>query len=767
MDKMGYQGFYRQPEERQMKFFSYLLIGLLLIFVSLTGPDAFAATIRVSSQSEYHEAAKSLQPGDTIELANGEWKNFEILFSGVGQKDKPITLTAEEKGKVFITGISNLRIAGEYLVVSGLVFKDGYTPTSEVVSFRHNKNSLANHSRITEIVIDGFNNPERTESDYWVSMYGKHNRFDHSYLAGKNNNGVTMAVRLNTRESQENHHRIDHNYFGHRPILGSNGGETLRIGTSHHSLTNSFTIVEDNYFDRCDGEVEIISNKSGSSIIRGNVFFESRGTLTLRHGNDNLVENNVFFGNGVDHTGGIRVINKRQTIRNNYMEGLTGTRFGSAFVIMNGVPNSPINRYHQVEDTLIENNTIIDGSHIELAGGSDEERSAAPKTTRFINNLVYNADGNDPFAIHDDISGITFEGNVHNELAEFKISKGFSSQEVKLTRQANGLLMPADGSLKGVGIKPGLKVLDKASTGPDWYPKPDKTARFDTGQTHTINAEGDELIEAVANAKAGDVIVLTPGKYLVEKIISLDKPVTIKSMDGDKPTLEFERTTLFEILEGGALKLEGLIISGKSAPDVAGNSLVRTSRYSMLDAYDLIVKDCEIMDLDVNHSFNFLTVAKGTFAEHIEIHDSSFSNITGAILPLDRETDDLGLYNAEYVVVTNSTFSKIGKAMLTIYRGGTDESTFGPHVEISDTSLVSVGSNKRNKTGASVHLHGIQVVDIKNNEFKESKPIRVVQTVGEPVTSISNNNFVATPAPEIINGTAVLEGNTVSEVEKQ
>ena len=202
-----------------------------------------------------------------------------------------------------------------------------------------------------------------------------------------------------------------------------------------------------------------------------------------------------------------------------------------------------------------------------------------------------------------------------------------------------------------MGAARDLKVLDKAETGPDWYPKPVKQHRFDTGQTHTIEAAGNNLIEAVANAKAGDVIELKPGNYLVEKIISLDKAVTIRAMNDDKPYIEFERTTLFEILEGGSLKLEGLIISGKSAPDVAGNSLVRTSRYSMLDAYDLIVRDCEIKDLDVNHSFNFLTVAKGTFAENIEIHDSSFSNITGAILPLDRETDDLGLYNAEYVVV--------------------------------------------------------------------------------------------------------------------
>ncbi len=63
--------------------------------------------------------------------------------------------------------------------------------------------------------------------------------------------------------------------------------------------------------------------------------------------------------------------------------------------------------------------------------------------------------------------------------------------------------MPADGALKGIGVDPGLKVLDKAETGPDWYPKPDKTARFDTGQVHTIKAEGDQLVEAVTDGTGG------------------------------------------------------------------------------------------------------------------------------------------------------------------------------------------------------------------------------------------------------------------------
>ncbi|WP_350670806.1 chondroitinase-B domain-containing protein, partial [Pseudoalteromonas sp. CAL494-MNA-CIBAN-0108] len=92
--------------------------------------------------------------------------------------------------------------------------------------------------------------------------------------------------------------------------------------------------------------------------------------LTLRHGNGNVVEENIFIGNGVDHTGGIRVINKDQIIRNNYLQGLTGYRFGSGFTVMNGVPNSSINRYHQVENATIENNTFVNVSHIQLAAGS-------------------------------------------------------------------------------------------------------------------------------------------------------------------------------------------------------------------------------------------------------------------------------------------------------------------------------------------------------------------------------------------------------------
>ena len=717
-----------------------------------SGCQLATAETLVGTQSEYFAAARNLEPGDSIVLANGEWQDFEIVIDGRGRPDQPITLRAETKGEVIITGRSNLRIAGEHIVVSGLVFRNGHSPTNTVISFRRGKERLASHSRVTETVIDHFNNPERHEIDFWVMMFGKNNRFDHNHLEGKSNVGVTMAVRLDAEASQSNHHRIDHNYFGPRPVLGSNGGETLRIGTSKYSLTDSFTIVENNYFDRCNGEVEIISNKSGRNVFRNNVFFESRGTLTLRHGNDNLVEGNVFLGNGVDHTGGIRVINKRQTVRNNYLSGLTGHRFGGAMVIMNGVPNSPINRYHQVEDSIVENNTILDSDHIELAAGSDEERSAVPLSTEFRNNLIRNSASKDSIAVHDDISGIRFSNNIAYGIASLPDESGFESRTLRMEEAANGLLYPEDRSLGAVGVDRSLRVLDRDDTGVPWYKKRGYGSLFDSGDVQVIAAGQDTLTEAVAAASPGDVIELAAGDYSVSKILTLAAPLTVRAGDpsGPAPVIRFDRSTLFELADGGSLSIHGVTIDGSLAPDTYGNSVIRTSRYSMLGNYQLRVDGVSVRGLDTNHSFNFLKVSSHTFAHDIRITNSTFESITGHVLELHRETDDLGIYNVEYVTIRGSKFKDIDGSVATIYRGGTDESTFGPHFVLEDSSLESVGRGKRNKSRAALLLHGVQAAKIDANVFRNSEGVRVVTTVGEPVTDIGKNEFTGTPAPIVI-----------------
>ena len=734
------------------KFLGSLCFIVMILAVPVT---SWAKDFLVKDQNEYKKAARKVGAGDTIILKNGVWENFQIKLAAKGKEGKPVTLRAETKGQVIITGKSNLRIAGEYIVVSGLVFKDGFSPSSEVLSFRKGKEELAYNSRMTEIVVDNFNKRRKFDQDYWVALYGKNNRFDHNHLSGKKNKGVTLAVRLDSPESQENHHRIDHNYFGPRPVFGSNGGETIRIGTSTYSLTNAYVTVENNYFDRCNGEVEVISNKSGGNTYRNNVFFESRGTLTMRHGNGNLIENNVFFGNGKDHTGGIRVINGDQTVRNNYMSGLTGYRFGGALVVMNGSLNPPINRYHQVKNAVIENNTLIYSDHVQLAAGADEERDAPPTNSTMKNNLFVAAEPKEIFTSFDDISGIKFTNNALINVTKAPYKEGFVNSKTDMVKADNGLYYPADPALASVGASRDLKPITRDEVGVTWYPKVDPEAVFDLVKSEAIAPGADTLVKALSNAAPGAVFELAAGDYTVSTPINLNNAVTLNAAADaeNKVNISFTSYALFELSEGGSLKMSGLNISGKKSikakkmgNNLIGNSLIRT-KSSMLGNYQLILDKCTISDLNSVPDFNFLTIHNSTVADKILITNSTFKNISGSVLPLDKEIEDKGVYNAEYITIRDSIFENIGLELMVVYRGGTDESTFGPHVNIHNSTIKNVGMAAENKSQSSMVLHGVQVTNLFTNTFNHSAVITINHTVGEPYTKIVGNTFEKTPFP--------------------
>ncbi|TXF91167.1 alginate lyase [Neolewinella aurantiaca] len=714
-------------------------LALLSLVYSCGAPEGL-----VSSAEELNAAIENAKPGDVITLANGTYSDFEIKLTGTGTSEQPIKLVAQEKGKVFLEGQSNLRISGEYIHVEGLVFRNGFTPTSEVISFRTSKEDLCNNCRITECVIDNYNPSERFESDYWVALYGKHNRFDHNYLTGKRNQGVVLAVRLATEGSRENFHRIDHNFFGHRAVLGSNGGETLRIGTSHYCESNSNTVVESNYFYKCNGEVEIISNKSGQNVFKGNTFFESTGTLTIRHGNEVTIENNFFFGNGVANTGGIRIINAKQTVVNNYLEQLRGYRFRSALTVMNGVPNSPLNRYVQVTDSKAENNVLIDCDHVQLGVGNDEERSAKPERSSISNNVFYRKSGGKLFSAFDDMSGITFAGNIVNPGLEPFQQDGFVSKEIEFEALDSGVKIPLN-TPAGDSIRAGIELMaTPENTGVTWYPRVQDEQFFGGGKVIEVKAGENTLWEAARNSAPGDIIRLTEaGEYLQTKSVVLTHPLTFEAAQGltEKPVLTFQKTSLFNIENGGGLTLKGVRVDGKECRDKPLNAVIQTSRYSMINNYKLLIEDCDFADLDINHSFNVLRVAKNTMADSIVLRNSRFENISGSVLALDRETDDIGIYNAQNVVVDNCLFDDIGQEAILVHRGGRDESTLGPMVSITNSTFDEIGGDKRNGTGSSVRLHGTQVVTINDCIFDDSKPLQLHLVVGEPVVNIMNSVF--------------------------
>ena len=358
-----------------------------------TTTPLLGAEFFVSSSSELNSVLNQVSPGDTITLRDGTYTNQHFQFSADGTQSLPITFRAETPGQVILNGSSRLSISGDWLVVDGLNFDGGALNSGNVVEFRGN-NGDATNSRFTNSAITNYNPSNESTRYFWVSIYGQNNRVDHNTFSGQNHSGVTVTVWRS--DSSPDFHRIDNNHFLDRPVstTGDNGFETIRIGTSQQSLSDSFTIVENNLFEAQDGEIEIISVKSGSNIIRNNTFLESAGTLTLRHGNNSVVEGNYFIGNGTDRSGGVRIIGEGHTIVNNYFEGLDG-RAGGAISISAGV-DGPLNAHAQVRDLLIANNTIVnlnDGAAIFFTEGFGNNNGAGDRellaqNVTIANNLI-------------------------------------------------------------------------------------------------------------------------------------------------------------------------------------------------------------------------------------------------------------------------------------------------------------------------------------------------------------------------------------------
>ncbi|MEL6822565.1 MAG: polysaccharide lyase 6 family protein, partial [Calditrichota bacterium] len=533
-----------------------LMFGTLL-FIAACSADSGSAYKTVDA---LHRAIASASPGDTLVVANGEWVDADLLFEAEGTAESPIVLIAEEPGEVIFTGASRLRLAGEHLVVNGLAFINGHTPGATVIEFRKNSKKLANNSRVTNCVIDNYNPADRYKRDMWVTLYGKNNRFDHNTLTNKKNSGVTLVVRLNDPRSQENNHRIDHNFFGYRPRLGSNGGETLRVGVSTYSLSSSNTVIEDNYFYKCNGETEVASIKASDNIVRRNTFYECEGSLVMRHGDRNIVSENFFIGNDLPETGGVRVINNGHKIYNNYFYGLKGERFRAALAVMNGVPNSLLNRYHKAKDCIIANNTFINCDNVELGVGSDFERTDVPENILIANNIFLHERSNEIYQTLDDISGISFKTNVAFTRAGPYRSSGFLGINPDLKKVGDGLFVPTASSIAGIALQSfdflktditgknrslataGALQLDNAAefrpyatkdnTGVKWYNSKSDAVAFGSGDTHAV-ATGEELAAAVENSAPGDVVELsTSGDYNLEETLVIEHPLTIRAKAG-------------------------------------------------------------------------------------------------------------------------------------------------------------------------------------------------------------------------------------------
>jgi len=723
-----------------------LKYSLTAYFCLLFLVNANASEIKVSNTEELTEAIAKVKPGDRIVMSNGIWKDTAIDFNAKGVLKDSIFLEAETAGKVILSGKSSLKLSGDYLVAKGLWFKDGYS--TFVISFM-NKSKVANNSRVTNCAITDFNPETKSESNHWVELWGKNNRFDNNYIAGKTNDGCTLVVWLKGEENHQNNHRIDHNYFGERSPLGSNGGETIRIGTSHNSMFQSNTIVEWNKFEKCNGEVEIISNKSCNNIFRNNLFLESQGSMVFRHGNNCLVENNVFLGNNQPYTGGVRIINEGHTVKNNYFYGLTGQDFRGSLVVMNGVPNSPLNRYNQVKNAKVINNVFYNSSSFQLGAGKDEERSLAPVNSAIYDNIIYNESDTEAIVFFDEMKGIVFKNNIIDSKNSKKI-EGFTAKKLSWKKEGE-IFIPNEKN--GIDFSVFPKVIAN-KTGTSWNPKASKAAIQE--QTITVEPGIGTLEKAVKKAKGKTKLILASGDYLLDRSVVISDNISIIGESAEKtiisfnPAAEKNSNYLFRVESGARLSFENVSLTAKNTAAV--KYAIVSPKEDTPGSYSIFVNKSIISDFTNAEGGSVIKVSKGTFADTIKISNSILRNNFRGI-NLSSEKDDTGKYNSENVILENTVFVDFNQWVLNYYRGGNDESTVGGNLVVDHCIFTRTGTTEKDMVFQN---KGIVNVKITNSVFFDNPK------VANPIRLNGKNNSIKNSV--IYNsGEMKLSGKAVSE----
>ena len=425
---------------------------LIILFLISSGNAIYAQSTLVSNKSELDAALLTAGPGDTVILKDQAWVGITMEINCMGAEGDSVVIRSETPGGASLEGGSRMTIGGDYVVIDGFLITNGYNSESAIVF--NSGGRKATNCRLTNCMIDNWNPPDLATRFHWVVVYGENNRIDHCRFSNMNHSGVTVMVKAGS--SQPGHHRIDHNFFGPKPEGDGNGYESIKMGGGDDSMFPLYSTVEYNYFYKCDGETELISNKSWENIYRYNTIYECQGTFTMRWGRKCHIEGNYFFGNGVKNTGGIRLSDQDHTVINNYFENIEGDDARAAISVMSGIPDieGGNSGHGQTKNARILHNTIVGSSESLNVGYWDDDDLndprgdiTAPENCTIANNIIYSSYG--PLIKEDWAPSIntTWLGNIlFGASAGIELDTGLILVDPGLVRSADGVMRLAEDS---------------------------------------------------------------------------------------------------------------------------------------------------------------------------------------------------------------------------------------------------------------------------------------------------------------------------------
>jgi parallel beta-helix repeat protein len=350
-------------------------------------------TFRVSSISELQSRINSAAAGDLIILTNGVYTTSgPITINRQGTAQRPIVISADTIGGAEIRGSASFILNSP----AAFVTIRGFRLTHAIGTVQAQAGT--SHCRITRNVF------QLTGDGIYLTVSGDDCEVDHNTFQNKSTTGQMFSIRGPGSSGMAQRTWVHHNLFQNFTSVGGNGGETLQIGLSGRSLTDAHTLVENNLFVNCNGENEMISNKSSANTYRYNTLRDSTsGELTLRHGNDCVVHSNFFL-----NTAGLRFFGDDHQIYSNYFEDCDpGIQIGNGDGEV--ADGAPLTSHDRPDRVRVSFNTLVNNNRSAIMSGRTNGLGATALV--FSNNIIQTDSG-----VILDLGGPTpnarFEGNI-------------------------------------------------------------------------------------------------------------------------------------------------------------------------------------------------------------------------------------------------------------------------------------------------------------------------------------------------------------------
>ncbi|GAM57509.1 alginate lyase precursor [Vibrio ishigakensis] len=327
----------------------------------------------------------------------------------------------------------------------------------------------------------------------WVTVGGENNKITNNTFEGKYKRGAMLVVATSDKLEKT---LIEGNIFKDLTALdieliensdpkmvrtNRNDRQAIRIGDSHNSLFESQSVVKNNYFDNISGyvgkngsgEIELISVKASDVTFDGNTIRNSTSMISLRHGHNNTVTNNVILPGNTANSGGIRIYDENHRIENNYIEGTLGKgTYRGGLVLNTGIidvangeelskdstEGKTLQKQWTPKDVIVKNNTLVNNTQgifgsnavhrVSLTDDTRAETIFPAVDTLFENNLSIAAEANtNAFRQFDGekfkMVGSEFKNNIFYgqiEGLDEPLPQGISTEKPAMERDEQGLI---------------------------------------------------------------------------------------------------------------------------------------------------------------------------------------------------------------------------------------------------------------------------------------------------------------------------------------